>query len=166
VGPKHWIDAWVPLLALCASRPTRPFSAGSVGRGAKGRRGDPDSPTARVVWGPVVEARELLLDLVAIYDAGMREPLPLPLKSAHEWALKHRSPEAARAKAAEYRWKSGNYPGEDADLEQVVVWGRGAPLETLLAQPPRAGEEIEGEATRLGALSRRLWLPMIERVHR
>ena len=23
VGPKHWIDAWVPLLALCASRPTR-----------------------------------------------------------------------------------------------------------------------------------------------
>ncbi len=166
VGPKHWIEAWVPLLALCASRPTRPFSAGSVGRGTKGRRGDPDSPTARVVWGPVADARELLVDLVAIYDAGMREPLPLPLKSGHEWAQKHRSPEAGRSKAAEYKWKSGNYPGEDADPEQVVVWGRATPLETLLAQRPRAGEEIEGETTRLGALARRLWLPMIERVHR
>ena len=166
VGPKHWIDAWVPLLALCASRPTRPFSAGSVGRGAKGRRGDPDAPTARAVWGPVADAHALLLDLVAIYDAGMREPLPLPLKSGHEWALKHRSPEVARTKAAEYKWKSGNYPGEDADPEQVVVWGRATPLATLLAQRPRPREEIEGESTRLGALARRLWLPMIERVHR
>ena len=60
VGPKHWIDAWVPLLALCASRPTRSFSAGSVGRGAKGRRGEPDDATARVVWGTVPEAHALL----------------------------------------------------------------------------------------------------------
>ena len=96
----------------------------------------------------------------------MREPLPLPLKSGHEWALKHRSPEVARTKAAEYKWKSGNYPGEDADPEQVVVWGRATPLATLLAQRPRPREEIEGESTRLGALARRLWLPMIERVHR
>ena len=52
VGPKHWIDAWVPLLALCASRPTRPFSAGSVGRGAKGRRGDPRRPDGSRGRGP------------------------------------------------------------------------------------------------------------------
>ena len=72
----------------------------------------------------------------------------------------------ARIKAAEYKWKSGNYDGEDADPEQVAVWGPGAPLETLLAAKPLPGEEIEGESTRLGALARRLWLPMIERVHR
>ncbi len=166
VGPKHWIDAWVPLLALCASRPTRSFSAGSVGRGAKGRRGAPDEPTGRVVWGSVSEAPALLADLVSLYDAGMREPLPLPLKTGHEWGLKHRSPEVARIKAAEYKWKSGNYDGEDADPEQVAVWGPAAPLETLLAARPRPGEEVEGESTRLGALARRLWVPMVERVHR
>jgi exodeoxyribonuclease V gamma subunit len=166
VGPKHWIDAWIPLLALCASRPTRSFSAGSVGRGAKGRRGEPDQATARVVWGTVAEAQTLLSDLVEMYDAGMREPLPLPLKAGHEWGLKHRSPEVARIKAAEFKWRTGNYDGEDADPEQVAVWGPGAPLETLLAAKPRPGEEVDGESTRLGALARRLWLPMIERVHR
>ncbi len=96
----------------------------------------------------------------------MREPLPLPLKTGHEWGLKHRSPEMARIEAAEFKWKSGNYPGEDADPEQVAVWGPAAPLATLLDAKPRPGEEIEGESTRLGALARRLWLPMVERVHR
>ena len=39
--------------------------------------------------------------------------------------MKHRSPEVARIKAAEFKWKSGNYDGEDADPEQVAVWGPG-----------------------------------------
>ncbi len=166
VGPKHWLDAWVPLLALGASRPGRAFSAGSVGRGAKGRRGDPDQPTARAVWSVPEEAAALLAELVAIYDAGLCEPLPLPLKTGHEWGLKHRSPKVARAKAAEFKWRTNKFPGEDADPEQVMVWGRGCTLEALLAHAPRPGEEIEGEDTRLGALARRLWVPMIERVHR
>jgi exodeoxyribonuclease V gamma subunit len=166
VGPRHWLDAWVPLLALAASRPSRPFSAGSVGRGEKGRRGEPDVPTARAVWSGPEDAHALLLDLVAIYDAGMREPLPLPLKTGFAWAEKRRSPEVARRKAAGYRWTTGNYPGEDADPEQVLVWGTGCPLDELLALPPRAGEERAGESTRLGALALRLWEPMMERVHR
>ncbi len=166
VGPKHWIDAWVPLLALTASRPGRGFSAGAVGRGAKGRGGAPDEMTGRVVWAGPEDSAALLADLVAMYDAGMCEPLPLPLKAGHEWALRHRSPQVARIKAAEFKWKSGTYPGEDADPEQVMVWGRGCALETLLEQEPRPGEEIEGETTRFGALARRLWVPMIEKVHR
>jgi len=40
------------------------------------------------------------------------------------------------------------------------VWGEHAPLTVLLA-PPRPGEEVEGETTRLGAWSARLWLPML-----
>ena len=119
-----------------------------------------------MVWAGPADAVSLVTDLVAIYDAGMREPLPLPLKAGHEWALRHRSPQAARIKSAEFKWKSGNYPGEDADPEQVMVWGRGCALETLLQQVPRPGEEIDGETTRLGALARRLWVPMIEKVHR
>jgi exodeoxyribonuclease V gamma subunit len=165
VGPKHWLDAWVPLLALCASRPTRGFSAGVVGRGAKGRRGEPDAPVGRAVWGPVPEAAELLVDLVAIYDAGMCEPLPLPIKTCFAWAEKRNSPEAARRRAASYKWASDRYPGEDADPEQVLVWGAAAPLERLLESAPLDGEEREGETTRLGALSCRIWEPMMERVH-
>jgi exodeoxyribonuclease V gamma subunit len=165
VGPKHWLDAWVPLLALCATRPTRGFSAGVVGRGEKGRRGEPDVPVGRARWGPVAEAADLLADLVAVYDAGMAEPLPLPLRSCFAWADKRRSPEAARRRAAEYKWRSERYPGEDADPEQVLVWGAGASLDRLLEATPLDGEEWDGERTRLGALSCRIWAPMMDRVH-
>jgi exodeoxyribonuclease V gamma subunit len=165
VGPKHWLDAWVPLLALCATRPTRGFSAGVVGRGEKGRRGEPDVPVGRAVWAPVGEAPDLLRDLVAIYDAGMAEPLPLPLKACFAWVGKRRSPEAARRKAAEYKWRSDRYPGEDADPEQVLVWGTAATLDKLLEATPLEGEEWDGEGTRLGALACRIWSPMMDRVH-
>ncbi len=165
VGPKHWLEAWIPLLALCATRPTRGFSAGVVGRGAKGRRGEPDAPFGRAAWASCPEAHDLLVELVEIYDTGMCEPLPLPLRTGFAWAEKRRSPEAARRKSAEYAWASGRYPGEDADPEQVLVWGPGTPLERLLAMPPRPGEEREGEGSRLGALAVRVWEPMMERVH-
>lgn len=165
VGPKHWLDAWVPLLALCATRPTRGFSAGVVGRGEKGRRGEPDAAVGRAVWAPVPEAAELLADVVAVYDAGMAEPLPLPVKSCFAWAEKRRSPEAARRRAATYKWASDRYPGEDADPEQVLVWGTAASLDRLLEATPLDGEEWEGESTRLGALSCRIWAPMMDRVH-
>ena len=30
---------------------------------------------------------DLLTDLVAIYDAGRREPIPLPIKTSYAWAV-------------------------------------------------------------------------------
>jgi hypothetical protein len=45
------------------------------------------------------------------------------------------------------------------------VWGPDCALEELLAQRPLAGEETDGERTRLGALACRLWRPMLDRVH-
>ncbi len=88
-----------------------------------------------------------------------------PLKSCFAWAEKRRSPEAARRRAAAYKWASDRYPGEDADPEQVLVWGASASLDRLLEASPLDGEEWEGETTRLGALSCRIWAPMMDRVH-
>jgi exodeoxyribonuclease V gamma subunit len=159
LGPKHWLDAWLPLLALCAAHPGRGWSAGSVGRGGRG------VPTARAVWGSVDDAASLLADLVAIYDAGMRGPLPLPVKTGHAWAARHGRSESWQLTDARKAWRSGKFPGEDADPAHVLVWGPDCALEELLAQRPLAGEETDGERTRLGALACRLWRPMLDRVH-
>ena len=63
-------------------------------------------------------------------------------------------------RAAGFRWRTGKYPGEDQDQAYARVWGNRAPLRTLLT-PPRPGEELAGERTRLGAFAARLWLPML-----
>ncbi len=92
----------------------------------------------------------VLRDLVALFDAGRREPLPLPLKTSYAWAEKRykgRDP----VKVASSKWTSNNFHvGDDAERAHVRVWGPRAPFELLLG-PPRPGEEMPGEDTRLGA---------------
>ena len=167
LGPRQWLEAWIPLLALCATYPGRPWSAGAVGRGEKGRHGAPDDPVARIAFASVEGATDLLRELVTTYDAGMRAPLPLPLKTGHAWACRRRpgnNNEYAARKDAEFKWLSNRFPGENADAAHVAVWGPDAQLEVLLADP-LPGEDYPGETTRLGALAMRLWRPMIERRH-
>ncbi len=115
---------------------------------------------AQRLLGPADEAPDLLLrDLVAVYDAGRREPLPLPLKTSFAWAsARHVGDDPLPA--AEKRWRSSRFPGDDAQPAHVRVWGEHAPLSTLLG-PPRPDEEVEGESTRLGAWSARVWLPLL-----
>ncbi len=154
LGPKHLLEAWIPLLALCATYPGRGWSAGSIGRGGYGRAHD------RTAFGSVDEARTLLADLVAIYDAGMCEPLPLPLKTGHTWASSN--PRSARFKA-EKPWAKDRFGAENQDEAHIRVWGRDTPLATLLEQRPLPGEEWPDQSTRLGALASRLWTPILER---
>lgn len=153
LGPKQVLDAWVPLLALCATRPTVSWSSGAIGKARGGH--------ARATFASVDDPVELLADLVLLYDAGMREPLPLPLKTGHTWARFRRRPELARP-YAERDWCRSRYGQENASPAHVRVWGQGAPFEVLLG-PPRPGEEYDGETTRLGALASRLWVPILER---
>jgi exodeoxyribonuclease V gamma subunit len=113
----------------------------------------------RALGQPQEPAVDLLRDLVAIYDAGRREPLPLPIKTSYAWACaRHEGGDPERE--ATFRWKSGNYPAEDKDPAQVRAWAANAPLRDLM-QPLRPGEEVDGETHRLGAYSARLWLPML-----
>ncbi len=153
---KHMLAAWIPLLALMSGIPGRSWAAVCIGRRPRGegaRRetlGAPDTP-------PV----DLLRDLVAIYDAGRREPIPLPLKTSYAWAQARYSA-GDPFRDALYKWKSNDsFPGEDKHPPHARVWKSGAPLSALL-DPVRPGEEYPGENTRLGAYAARLWLPMLQ----
>jgi len=151
---KHLLAAWIPLLALAAHLPDTDWSAVCIGRPRRGT-----TPRRETLGAPHESAVDLLRDLVAMYDIGRREPLPLPLKTSYAWAeARHGGADAFYA--AGNRWRSGKFPGDDAHPPHARVWGHGAPLKTLM-QPLRAGEEAAGENNRLGAFAARLWLPML-----
>ncbi|WP_029116458.1 exodeoxyribonuclease V subunit gamma [Mycobacterium sp. URHB0044] len=152
---KHLLESWIPLLALFARDSRRDWSAVCIGRPKRGT-----TPRQEGIGRPQEPAVDVLRELVAIYDAGRREPLPLPIKTSYAWACARDSGDDPQ-QAATYRWKSNDrYPAEDQDRAQVRAWGRGAPL-TDLMQPIRQGEEYDGENNRLGAYAARLWLPML-----
>ncbi|WP_028642759.1 exodeoxyribonuclease V subunit gamma [Nocardioides sp. URHA0020] len=151
---RQLIESWVRLLALAAHDPDHNWTALTIGRAARGSR-----PAQRLLGPAIEEPLSLLTDLVRLYDAGRREPLPLPLKTSFAWASARLNGDDPREQAGR-RWKSGMYPAEDADPAQSRVWGDHAPLGRLLG-PPAPGEETEGEDTRLGAYAVRLWLPLL-----
>jgi exodeoxyribonuclease V gamma subunit len=151
---KHLLESWIPLLALTAHDASRDWSAVCIGRQKRGT-----TPREEGLGQPHEQAAHLLSDLVAIYDAGRREPLPLPIKTSYAWAAaRHCGDDPMRE--ASFRWKSDRYPGEDAAPAHVRTWGKNARL-TDLMQPLRPGEEYDGEDNRLGAFAARLWLPML-----
>ena len=154
LGGKHLMESWIPLLALGAGIPDRDWTALCIGRAKNTHHieqrllGVPPDPAAA------------LGDLVRLYDAGSREPLPVPVRTSFAWAdARHwgRNP----VKAAGWRWQSqNNFRGENAEPAHERLWGKRAPL-TVLLGAPHLGEEIDGEDTRLGALAARLWLPLL-----
>ena len=107
------------------------------------------------------DAQEILGELVALYDRGLREPLPLPVKSAAAYAeARFKGIEVAEAeRRAGQKWTSGTYPGEDEDLAHVQVWGRNTPFDVLLKASP---DDAGGERTLFGALAVGLWFPLLE----
>jgi exodeoxyribonuclease V gamma subunit len=154
---KHLLESWIPLLALAAHDGGRDWSAVCIGRMKRG-------PAVRIegLGRPDGDAVAVLRDLVAIYDAGRREPIPLPVKTSYAWAeARHSGLDAVRE--AEFKWKTNRFPGEDQAPAHVRAWGRNARLEVLM-QPLRPGEEHDGEDHRLGAYAARLWLPMLRAV--
>lgn len=143
----HLLRAWIPMLALCAAHPGQ-WSAVCIGR--QRRRGVAE----RVLGAPHEDPVALLRDLVAIYDAGRREPIPLPIKTSHAWAVARISGQDARGEA----WKKWRYERDDRAIERV--WGREPDLDPLLTEP-HTGEEAPGESTRLGGYAARLWAPLL-----
>jgi exodeoxyribonuclease V gamma subunit len=154
LGGKHLLESWIPLLALKAGNPRRDWTALCIGRAKK------DNQLERRLLGPPADSHETLRELVRLYDAGRREPLPLPVRTSFAWAdarISDRDP----VKVAAFRWCSqNNYRGEDAEPAHERAWGTKAPLDVLLGAP-HPGEEIPGEDTRLGALAARLWGPLL-----
>jgi exodeoxyribonuclease V gamma subunit len=140
---KHLLESWLPLLALIARDPVIDWHAVCIGRAKKGT-----TPREEGLGRPDVDAVEVLRELVSVYDAGRREPIPLPIKTSYAWAVARHTGDGPE-QAARYRWKSGDrYPAEDQAPAHVRAWGHGAYLSKLVD----AG---------LDRYAERVWLPML-----
>ncbi|MGH3330607.1 MAG: exodeoxyribonuclease V subunit gamma, partial [Nocardioidaceae bacterium] len=163
LAAKHRLRSWIDLLALSAGHSDESWTAHAVGRARAG--------ASRALAGPLDhQALDRLRDLVDIYDRGMREPLPLPVKTACAYAeARHLASRGASADIvfkARREWETDRFsptgiPGEDADPAHVQVYGEAAPLDCLLAEP-RADEHWNDEPHRLGQYAWRLWQPLLE----
>jgi exodeoxyribonuclease V gamma subunit len=149
---KHLLEAWIALLALYARHSRQDWSAACIGRRKRGT-----APRVEELGRPDGDATEVLRELVAMYDAGRREPLPLPVKTSYAWAVARHSGDDP-VKGAEYRWY-GDF-GEHGRPAHVRAWGAGARLSDLMT-PLRPGEEFDSEDNRLGAYACRLWSPLL-----
>ncbi|MDR3662903.1 MAG: exodeoxyribonuclease V subunit gamma, partial [Mycobacterium sp.] len=151
LSARHRLQAWITLVALASGAPEGEWQAYCIGRGG------PRNTVQTLGYHPPEQPLSVLHELVAIYDAGRREPLPLPLKTSLEWARARQYADDAPEKGAEREWR-----WESDAAEHAEVWGPAAPL-TALLDPPRPDEvAVRGETTRLGSYATRLWLPLLD----
>ena len=164
LGAKHRLAGWIDALALGAGLPDENWTVHTIGKHRSGGQVQLVGPLAQH------EAEQWLRDLVALYDAGQREPLPLPVKTSLAWAEELRRVRAgsdgdpdvkARAQWETPRFNDSGFPLEDADTWHVRAFGEHADY-ALLASPCRAGED---GPHRLGHLAWRLWGPLIDGGH-
>ena len=153
LGARARLQAWLAFLALTASGAgPGGWSAVTVGRGPHGR---PLGATLPVL--PADRARDLLLDVIALHDAGLAAPLPLPLKTGEKYADARRrgvDPDRALSWAAQAWEGSATYPGENQDGANARVWGRDCSFADL-TDPDRFVE-----------LAERLWVPLLQHEQR
>jgi exodeoxyribonuclease V gamma subunit len=150
LAPKHRLAAWGNLLAAAASGHAAAVRAVTTGRGSYNRKVWrstlvlPDDPTA------------VLRDLVALYDEGMREALPIATGATYAYADRRRSGSTVEEalEAAEKEW--GARFGDGTDRHLAYVHGDPPQLGRLLADP-----DTGPERTRFGVLARRLWAPLL-----
>ena len=162
LAAKHRLKSWVDLLALTLGHPDEHWTAHAVGRSKAGG--------TRALSGPLDHrASTWLRELVDVYDRGMREPLPLPVKTACAYAeasaLRRQGMNVDPVWKATQVWKTDRFaphgiPGEDADASHVRVFGEAAPIEVLLTEP-RVDESWNDEPHRLGQYAWRLWAPLL-----
>ena len=159
LAAKHRLRSWLDLLALSCAHPDSSWTAHTLGRGRAG--------TGHAMVGPLDHrAEQWLREVVDLYDRGMREPLPLPVKTACAYAEALRSGDSGDAELKARRtWETDRFsptgiPGEDADPAHVQVYGEHARLEALMT-PPRDDEDWNTEPHRLGRYALRLWQPLL-----
>ena len=172
LNPRHRLAAWVRLLALTAAHPQERLEAVTIGRASAGDQlpllishvpmpaGDADARRDR--------ALEWLGDLVDLRTRGMREPLPLPSRTAAAYARAAWSGASLQdaQTGARTEWESGyQHDGEDREPDHLLAFGAELTFEELYSASPRASESgpgwVQDERSRLGRLARRLWDPLL-----
>ena len=139
---RHLLEAWLPLLALYAHQPRTEWSALCIGRPKRG------STPRRETLGRPRHPRSIC----CVTWSRCTTPA-----AANRCRFRSRPPTRGPrpgtgddpVHAAEYRWRTNRYPGEDQQPAHERAWGPRAPLATLM-QPLRPGEECDGEDNRLG----------------
>ena len=156
LAPRQRIAAWLDLLALGVAHPGTAWTATCF---AWGR---PDGVREAQLWLPPDPAATLG-DLVAVFDTGLTEPLPLPLRTAEAWCAAERVGQDADKRAAD-AWHGSDgspVPGEREDREHLLVHGRRSVFADV-AGTPRPAEDWSHEPTRLGRYAARVWTPLCE----
>ena len=141
LAAKHRLTAWAGLLASGCP------SAVTVGRGSF--RG-----TARSTLTLPAQAAEVLADLVALRDEGLREPLPIATGASCAYALRRAAGDTVDEALAAARKAWDGMFGDRTD--SAVRYALGDGFEALT----RDGDDGP-EGTRFGALARRLWDPLL-----
>ncbi|WP_426243052.1 exodeoxyribonuclease V subunit gamma [Nocardioides sp. LHG3406-4] len=163
LGAKQRLAAWLDALALAAGHPDENWTAHTIGKHRSGGQ------VAMVKPLPEHEARAWLRELVDVYERGLREPLPLPVKTSLAYAADHVYASAGRDAdpdgRAEREWTTPRFddtgfPKEDADAWHVRAFGEHAPY-SMLTTPLRADETPVGPAHRLGHYAWRVWGPLL-----
>ncbi|MFF2269173.1 exodeoxyribonuclease V subunit gamma [Cellulosimicrobium cellulans] len=157
LGPKHRLRAWVQALALTASDPGRPWDAVAIGRSSRG---------PGVAWSTLTPpdrdtAARVLADLVALRDEAAREPLPVLPEVSLRYTEERSTSDARDAlMRAGWAWNKGF---ERKDPYVVLAWGQDPALPDVagLATTADLGR-FPDDPTRLGALARRVWEPLLE----
>ncbi|WP_372530583.1 exodeoxyribonuclease V subunit gamma [Euzebya sp.] len=176
VKAKQMVAAWVRLLALTADDPSRPWEVLVVGRHEREKQAYRNRPHA-VRFPPLGEdegarrraATAHLDDLLALHDAGLREPLVAPAATAAAYAIDRvirRRPPAEADDAAAARWdhRDFSFDCESANPAHVLRHGDVIPYDALRGEAPRDGDVPPGrepEPHRFGALALRIWSPLL-----
>jgi exodeoxyribonuclease V gamma subunit len=156
LSAKHRLTAWLQLLALTAGRPGRPWRAVSVARRGLSVLGPVDP-----AW-----AARALLDLVALQQLGLREPLPFAAKTSALYSrIRRTGQELSRPQWSEVAKEWAQECDESYarffrhDPEHPALTG----LDVLLAEPGRPEEALGTllEPTRFGTLARRVFDPLL-----
>jgi exodeoxyribonuclease V gamma subunit len=146
---KHRLQAWLELLALTVTDPSRPWQAVTIGRGGCSQLGTVDA-----TW-----AGKVLADLIDLRATGLREPIPFSPKTSAEYAtLRFRDRQPAL-----YRRQLEKLWAEDRDEAYERFFGVGANFDAVLGQPSIPSEERGSltERTRFGTLARRVFQPLL-----
>jgi exodeoxyribonuclease V gamma subunit len=149
LAAKHRLRAWLELLALTVTDPSRSWQAMTIGRGG----------CSQIRAVNATRAGKVLADLLALRAAGLREPLPFSPKASAEYAaLRYRDRQPAL-----YRRQLDKLWVEDRDEAYERFFGVGASLDAVLAQRS-IPNEVRGnlaEPSRFGTLARRVFQPLL-----
>lgn len=159
-SPTHLFQAWLDLLAVTLAQPDQGWQAVVISR-------DKTEAHTTVITSPGQDkARVYLHQLIDLFHRGMCEPLPLPPKTAGEWArvARNHQPLTGAKRAEAFReaskvWSRSFPPGsgENHDPYHVWMWAGEVDLPEVLAIPAPPQEQWVDEPSRFGQLALRMW---------